>query len=42
MPWNTLMTIGRCYTINATGDRGTLELGRADELRCNCVLSCQK
>lgn len=27
---STLMTIGRCYTTDATGDRATLELGRVE------------
>ena len=29
---NTLMTIGRCYTTDATGDRATLELGRVESV----------
>lgn len=29
---STLMTIGRCYTTDATGDRATLELGRVESV----------
>lgn len=27
---STLMTVGRCYTTDATGDRAALELGRVE------------
>lgn len=29
---STLMTIGRCYTTEATGDRTALELGRVESV----------
>ena len=29
---NTLMTVGRCYTTGATGDRAALELGRVESV----------
>lgn len=29
---NTLMTVGRCYTTDATGDRAALELGRVESV----------
>lgn len=29
---DTLLTIGRCYTTDATGDRATLELGRVESV----------
>ena len=29
---DTLLTIGRCYTINATGNRAALELGRVESV----------
>ena len=29
---DTLLTIGRCYTTNATGNRATLELGRVESV----------
>ena len=29
---DTLLTIGRCYTTNATGDRAALELGRVESV----------
>lgn len=29
---STIMTIGRCYTTDATGDRATLELGRVESV----------
>lgn len=29
---STIMTIGRCYTTDATGDRVTLELGRVESV----------
>ena len=29
---STLMTVGRCYTTDAAGDRATLELGRVESV----------
>lgn len=29
---STLMTVGRCYTTDATGDRAALELGRVESV----------
>ena len=29
---STLMTVGRCYTTDATGDRAALELGRIESV----------
>ena len=29
---NTLMTVGRCYTTDSTGDRAALELGRVESV----------
>lgn len=35
---NTLLTIGRCYTTDAAGDRAMLELGRIESVLAGRVL----
>lgn len=32
--YSTLMTVGRCYTTDATGDGAALELGRVESVLC--------